>query len=106
MALCISLGIKSESEFVESYVAFSANQGDVTEPTMESLQDFERKELSKARNKPVFNVSSRTSGYDTQFDAGDLDDDDDVMCEYIGKTTKVSSKSFSTTRQCFSFHAV
>lgn len=71
-------------EFAELYVAYSATYCDGAEPTISSLEDFERKELFNYKNKTV---ASKIDDYPDIED----DDEDDVMKVYGCNTPTVST---------------
>lgn len=73
-------------EFAELYVAYSATYCDGAEPTISSLEDFERKELANYQNKAV---ESKIDDYHDIADDDD-DDDDDMMVAYGCNTPTVS----------------
>lgn len=80
-------------EFVEIFVAFSVNHLNGAEPTLSSLDDFERKELANYKNKP--NETSKLQNFNDFDEIGDDDDDtDDVMEAYICTTPNVRIFSF------------
>lgn len=95
MDLCITHNINDEKEFVESYVAFSVSHLNGAEPSIESLSEFERKELIQQKKKPKESNGSRRMDQDTtnfnHFDAREFEDGDELMEAYISKTPKVSA---------------
>lgn len=104
MELCIAYNLSDPKDFVESYVAFSVNNLNGVEPTVNSLNDFERKELAtnQINSKPskTRSSSNKRNDYDPFDDMGmDIDDDggDDLMGSYIGATPKVSRHNVCLT---------
>lgn len=79
-------------ELVEIFVAYCVNNIKFGEPTLSTLDDFERKELQKRTN------SSKSTAFRPQRNPIDIaeyggdsdgDDDNDVMSSYIDTTPKV-----------------
>lgn len=79
-------------ELVEIFIAYCANHINNGEPTLSTLDDFERKELQKRTN------SSKSTAFQPQRNPIDIDeyggdsdgeDDNDVMSAYIDTTPKV-----------------
>lgn len=102
--LCITYNLSDAKDFVESYVAFSVNNLNGVEPTVNSLNEFERKELAtnqiNAKPSKTRSSSNKRNDYDPYDDMGmDIDDDggDDLMGSYIGTTPKVSRHNVCLT---------
>lgn len=77
-------------EFVELYVAYSATYCDGAEPTISSLEDFERKELANYKKKAFESTNSENHrDYDDYNDIAADDDDDDLMEAYVCNTPTV-----------------
>lgn len=75
-------------EFVETYVAFSVSHLNGADPDLQTLSDFERKELIPTKTKgKEHTAKTRASNYLPDPDA-ELDEDD-VMDSYISRTPKV-----------------
>lgn len=72
-------------ELAELYVAYSATYCDGAEPTISSLEDFERKELANYKNKANESINTKT-----QLNDYEDDDDDDLMEAYGCNTPTVS----------------
>lgn len=83
-----SYNISDSREFVETYVAFSATHLNGVEPSAETLANFERKELSTMKNKPIAPRKHVTVNL-TNFEQDAEMEDDDVMDSYIARTPKV-----------------
>lgn len=105
--LCIAHSINDEKDFVESYLAFSVSHLNGAEPSIESLDEFERKELLNQKKKVKESTenrrtSRRLSNFD-HFDSNDVENDDELMGAYISKTPTVSRTiSFDFSEQYFS----
>lgn len=91
--LCNTYDIVDPKEFVEIYVAFSVNHLNGGEPSLSTLSDFERKELSSNKSKAKEPVAKKHVNLD-DFDNGNDIEDDDVMDAYICKTPKVRQLYF------------
>lgn len=91
--LCNTYDIVDPKEFVEIYVAFSVNHLNGGEPSLSTLSDFERKELSSNKSKAKEPVAKKHVNLD-DFDNGNDIEDDDVMDAYICKTPKVCQLYF------------
>lgn len=85
--LSVSYNVEPQA-FAELYVAYSATYCDGAEPTISSLEDFERKELANYKNK-VFESTNTQREYDDYNEIAD-DDDDDLMEAYVCNTPTVS----------------
>lgn len=104
--LCTVYGISDAKDFVESYVAFSVNHLNGIEPSLDTLAEFEAKELTNYKKKS-YEESRKRSLYTRPefeaFDGDNFDDGDDVMDEYIGNTPKVSFKSVTQLNHAILF---
>lgn len=75
-------------EFVEAYVAFSVNHLNGADPSLQTLADFERKDLNSTKSKPKEHaIKARVSI--SLLDQDAEMEDDDVMDSYICRTPKV-----------------
>lgn len=88
--MCNEYSITDPVEFVERWVAFSLSNLNGADPSLDHLNDMERKEFSNwkhvndSRNKSISNKQkSNTSNYDDF-------PDDDIMDSYGFTTPKVS----------------
>lgn len=89
--LCNEYNITDPAEFVERWVAFSLSHLNGADPTLDLLNEMERKEfanrkhINDSKNKPTPNKQqSNSSNYDNF-------PDDDIMDSYGFTTPKVSS---------------
>lgn len=102
--MCINYSVLDPKDFVENYVAFSVNHLNGVEPTDESLEEFERKELSNHQIKAKVPSNRNQINEYEHYDDADMDHEgDELMDAYICKTPKVSyyyyyyySRNFST----------
>lgn len=98
MDLCINYGVDDPREFVEMYVAHSVSNLNGAEPSIETLPDFERKELTnyktKASTKNVSKDKHQSKNLDDfeSYNSGGMaeEDVDDLMDSYMCNTPKVS----------------
>lgn len=92
--ICLDIGVDLTSsydiddarEFVETYVAFSVSHMNGAEPTLQTLADFERRELNSIKSKPKETATRKHTNVAEQ----DAEmEDDDIMDSYICRTPKV-----------------
>lgn len=79
-------------ELVEIFVAYCVNNLNNAEPTLSTLDDFERKELQKRTSSSktkAFQPKRSPIDIDEYGGDSDGDDDNDVMSAYIVTTPKV-----------------
>lgn len=75
------------------YLAFSVSHLNGAEPSIDSLNEFERKELThqkKSAGESKGRVLHDSSSFD-QFNASEMEDADELMEAYISKAPKVSA---------------
>lgn len=94
--ICVSYNIEDASEFVEQWIAYSVSHFNGGEPTLEYLNEFERKDLAGKREKQL-NSKPNKSMHSTTLSASAVsgssfqnDCDDEMLGAYICNTPKVS----------------
>ncbi|KAL5284261.1 POLA2.2 family protein [Megaselia abdita] len=94
LEICISYNIEDASEFVEQWIAYSVSHFNGGEPTIEYLDEFERKDLAGKRDKQLnakkqLNSTSALNGNAGGGGSNFQDDEDDEMLgAYICNTPK------------------
>lgn len=95
--ICINYNIEDASEFVEQWIAYSVSHFNGGEPTIEYLNEFERKDLAGKRDKQLHSSKKQLNATSVSVAASSFqdDDDDDMLGAYICNTPKVGESLFS-----------
>lgn len=99
LTLCLNYDIAEAKDFVEMYVAYSVSKLNGAEPSIETLEEFERKELTNYKSKRSARNANREAHQSKNFEDfehfnGVADDDvDEIMDSYVCKTPKVSNNT-------------
>lgn len=88
--LCVEYSITDAVEFVERWVAFSLTHLNGADPTLDNLNELERKEFEK-NSKNANNAKNKSTSNKTDNNSSSYDDfpDDDIMDSYGLHTPKV-----------------